>query len=85
MHVKKNIDRFNLSIIPSVRCSGICSNFFQLLGLYQWNNSVGNLTVAAAFTVILFQLFEIYRRNYFVDNPVSNILKIFFKKTIGQK
>ena len=37
--------------------------------------------IAVAFAVILFQLSRIYRRMWFVGNPVSNILK-YFKKYI---
>jgi len=35
-------------------------------------NSVGELTIAVIFVVIIFQLSEIYRPRFYIGNPVNN-------------
>jgi len=70
-------------------CVFICPLVYLLVNItYHWQNiiynSIEELIIAMTFAVILFQLSRIYRRMWFVDNPVSNILKYFFKKILNR-
>jgi len=61
----------------------ICLSVYLLVNItyYRQNiiyNFVEELTIEVTFTIILFQLFGIYRLMWFIDNPVSNILKYIY-------
>jgi hypothetical protein len=69
----------------------ICLSVYPLVNItYHWwktiGNSVGKLTVAIIFAIILFQLCRIYRWMWYVGNLLSNILKniyIFLKNILN--